>query len=512
MRTHPHAETSTLKIRITAAFKSNPWLWSLLILGLAGNLAGWLLLGALPDEAYYWTWSQHLQAGYYDHPPLIAWMIRTFTAIFGDSVWAMRLPSVVGWFASTSFAWIVARKIYGTERAAFLAALVWSSLPIVQAGFHVNTPDTPLVLFTWVTLYFALRALNEGTVWLWIVAGVCTGLALEGKYPGVLVAAGLFLGLALTQQGRAALATRGPWLGVLTAALVFAPVVIWNSQHEWISFAFQFHHGVASEKIGSQESFSRFMEFLGGQWGVILPWTWFAMAFASLPWRSQLNRISVPSFAILSMTFWLPLVFFGWASLTAKSQANWPETAYISGTVLLAGTLDGWLARGRRRAVVVGVSYLFGVIVINLLRFPQWLDALPLNLPPQRTQLSQTYGWEAVGAALHEMLAGRHDCVVLGDRLQTTAMLAFILDDVNRVAVTNDTRLNQFQLWQRERPIPASRLCLYFAQYDADEKIPDRVDLNTQGNWHLVKVIEHHNPDRTVRRSAFFLPVASATP
>ncbi len=476
------------------------------MLGLVGNIAGWLLIDALPDEAYYWVWSQHLQTGYYDHPPLIAWLIRAFTEIFGDSVWALRLPSVVGWFISAFMSWVLARRIYRSESAAFMAVLIWSSLPIVQAGFHVNTPDTALVLFTWATLYFALRALDERSLWLWIFAGTCAGLALEGKYPAVLVAAAIFLGLALTHQGRTTLATRGPWIGVVVAALVFAPVVIWNWQHEWISFAFQFHHGVSNKDVGVQESLSMFFEFLGGQWGIVLPWTWFAMAFASLPWRSQLNRIRAPHFAILSMGFWLPLVFFGWAALTAKSQPNWPETAYISGTLLLAGALDDWLTRGRQRAVIVGICYLLGVLALNLLRFPQWLEALPLNLPPQRTQLSQTYGWDAVAPAVREMLAGRNDCVVLGDRLQTTAMLALILDDPNRVAVSNDTRLNQFHLWQRERPIPASNLCLYFAQYDGDEKIPERVNLDTQGNWHLARVIEHHNPDRTVRQSAFFLP------
>ena len=37
------------------------------------------------DEAYYWLWSTHLAAGYYDHPPMIAYWIRAGTAVFGQT-------------------------------------------------------------------------------------------------------------------------------------------------------------------------------------------------------------------------------------------------------------------------------------------------------------------------------------------------------------------------------------------------------------------------------------------
>jgi hypothetical protein len=279
--------------------------------------------------------------------------------------------------------------------------------------------------------------------------------------------------------------------------------VVWNGTHDWISFAFQFRHGVQTAPV--REPLGMLGQFLGGQWAAVLPWTWAAMAVAAWPLRSQVARIGAPRFAVLATGFWLPLVLFGLAGLTAKSHPNWPVVAYVPGALLLAGLLEAWLARGGRgRWVLVGTCYFAAVLVVNLLRFPQWLHALPIELPPQRTQLSQTYGWEDVAPALKEMLAGRDACAVLGDRLQTTAMLALLLGDVDRVAVSNDTRLNQFHLWQREAP--PRDLCLYFAQYDADEPVPERIDLDNQGRWRQVKVIEHHNPDFSLRRSAFFLP------
>src|SRR5690606_36310814 len=58
------------------------WVLPLVLVGLLANVVAWLTLGILPVEAYYWVWSERLQAGYFDHAPLIAWLIRPFTALF----------------------------------------------------------------------------------------------------------------------------------------------------------------------------------------------------------------------------------------------------------------------------------------------------------------------------------------------------------------------------------------------------------------------------------------------
>src|ERR1700733_7217747 len=47
------------------------------------------------DEAYYWTWSKHLAFGYYDHPPMVAFVIRLGTLIAGDTQLGVRLVSIL---------------------------------------------------------------------------------------------------------------------------------------------------------------------------------------------------------------------------------------------------------------------------------------------------------------------------------------------------------------------------------------------------------------------------------
>src|SRR5271155_3108670 len=47
------------------------------------------------DEAYYWTWSKHLALGYYDHPPMVALVIRAGTMLMGDTELGVRLVSIL---------------------------------------------------------------------------------------------------------------------------------------------------------------------------------------------------------------------------------------------------------------------------------------------------------------------------------------------------------------------------------------------------------------------------------
>ena len=55
-------------------------------------LALWVPLG--DDEGYYWVWSRHLAASYYDHPPMVAWLVALSTHVLGSSLVALRLPFV----------------------------------------------------------------------------------------------------------------------------------------------------------------------------------------------------------------------------------------------------------------------------------------------------------------------------------------------------------------------------------------------------------------------------------
>jgi len=480
------------------------WLLGLILLALAGNIITLFSIGILPDEAYYWVWSQRLELSYFDHPPLIAWFESITTLLLGNNLLAVRLPALLSWLVGALLAYRLSQRMFGGHAGA-LAVLVWSSLPIVQAGFHVATPDSVLIIFSWLTLWFAWRAGNESSPTLWMLTGAMAGLAMLGKYPAVLVLGSVFCALLASRSGRAQLRTPWPWLAAAVSVVVYAPVIIWNWQHDWLSFAFQFGHGVQSRI--DESAFTLFMFFLGGQMFAAMPWTLFAMMFFSFGPTTRLKERDDYGAALLFWAFWLPLLVFGLAGLTSKSGPNWPETAYISGSVILAGGLNHWLfARQRTRMakIVLIISlFLFSVLLVNALRFPQWIKYVAdEDFTPKRTQLSQNYGWDGFKPELEKLLRELPpDCQILVDNHARAGMVAWLLEQPRRVTTTASARFSQYDVWRQEQPGQGD-YCLYIDQYDAefDRKgdIPQRVEL-PEGHFEQLTVVTAANPDLSLR-------------
>ncbi len=481
------------------------WVALLVSVALLGNVLGWLSLGLLPDEAYYWVWSQRPQLSYFDHPPLIAWLMLPGAWLFDDAAWAVRLPAVASWLVGALLGYRMAQQIFGGIAGA-LALLVWASMPIMQAGFHIVTPDSTLMIFAWLALWSAWRAGQEpGPRW-WLVTGLFIGLALLSKYTAVLLLGALFFTLLGSRVGRRSLASPWPWLGCLLALLVFMPVVAWNGENDWISFRFQFGHGVKQQV--AVDTLEMFLMFLGGQLAVAMPWSYFAMAWA--PFSRVGSSLDGYTRALLGWNFWLPMLVFGAAGLTAKSHPNWPVTAYIAGTLLLAGLLNHLLYREgrlrRSRLVLVIVLFLLPQLVLNFMRFPHIIMGLVGgDVPPQRTQLSQAYGWEPIAPAIRTQLAAmaRGDsCHILVDNHARAGMVAWLLRMPLQVESTLDTRANQYTLW-RKAGEEEREYCLFVEQFDAEKGASGEVVPLTrnlpEGAFERVTIIEADNPDGSQR-------------
>src|ERR1700712_5080469 len=98
------------------------------------------------DEAYYWMWSKHLAGGYYDHPPMVAVVIRLGTLIAGDTEFGVRLVSVL---LALPMSWAVYRTaelLFGGTRIASSAVLLLNATMIVSVGTLIVTPDAPVLV------------------------------------------------------------------------------------------------------------------------------------------------------------------------------------------------------------------------------------------------------------------------------------------------------------------------------------------------------------------------------
>ena len=274
------------------------------------------------DEAYYWTWSRHLAAGYYDHPPLIAFAIRAGTLVFGDTSLGVRF---VPWLLSAWATWAVWRAgalLLLDKRGGALAALLFNVMPMVGVEALVATPDAPVMAAAAFLLLALAKLAETGRGAWWIAAGIAAGFGLLSKYTAFFLGAGILVWLAFAAKQRHWFLSPWPYLGGALAFLMFAPVVLWNAQHDWISFAAQFG------RVEAGGFTLRFLgEFLGGQLllatpfiavlgvaGIVLIFRW------PEAWQSPLSLLAsmlVPS-----------AMYFLWHSLHDRVQGNWPSFLY----------------------------------------------------------------------------------------------------------------------------------------------------------------------------------------
>ena len=192
----------------------------------------------IPDEAYYWNYAQHMDLSYIDHPPMVAWLIWLGTSIFGDSEFGVRIAAYICSLVTMGYLYTLTLNIYD-KSTSMRAMLLLAVLPIGFVHGMLMTPDAPLLAAWAATLYYMERALIAGRSSAWIGVGIAFGLGILSKYTLGLLGFSALLFMLLDPVARRWLFRPHPYLAATLALLLFAPVIIWNSENDWASFLFQ---------------------------------------------------------------------------------------------------------------------------------------------------------------------------------------------------------------------------------------------------------------------------------
>lgn len=284
------------------------------------------------DEAYYWVWSKNLQLSYYDHPPMIAYLIR-LTTLFSDKEFFVRLVSVICGTITITMIYKTAKYSFG-QKAGDLAVVFALAWPLLEGTFFITTIDSPLLMFWSITLYCLMCGLVHGEKKFIYLSGIFLGGGLLSKYTAILILPGVLIYLLLSANNRIRLIQKDVYLALILALLVFSPVIIWNYQHQWISFVFQFKHGVSETRV---INFAGLGDYVGSFIGAANP-------FISLPllvfiWIKRKLILKDDRYLLLICIFAFVTLFFAYNSLYKFMEANWVAPAYIGGIVFLAGCL-----------------------------------------------------------------------------------------------------------------------------------------------------------------------------
>ncbi len=317
----------------------------------------------IPEEAYYWTYAQHPALSYFDHPPMVAWAVRAGTAIFGNTELGVRFVNFLAWIGAC-FLLLATGKAWFSERAALAGTLLFAILPVsIGMGFLV-TPDAVFIFFWMVTMFAVARAVQTQRHRYWALAGLGFGGAMLSKYYALVLLPSLLIFLALSPRYRFWLKKPQPYLAGLLALVVFSPVIIWNAQHDWASFAFQSTRtvGQSGDILRRIGSFWLYQLLMPTPIGLVLFFVtgWQAMKRGWLRQEDNWNFVAA---------FGLPVfgLFFA-ASFKTNVHVNWTAPAFLAlslgGGALWTEAMNagrrGWRAGTWALVIIFIVAAIFG--------------------------------------------------------------------------------------------------------------------------------------------------------
>ena len=376
------------------------------------------------DEAYYWLWSKHLAGGYYDHPPMVALVIRTGTMIAGDTELGVRLVAVLLALPMSYWIFRTASILFGGMRVAASAALLINVTLIAAVGTLIVTPDAPLMVASSLVLFCLAKLLeSERGLW-WLAVGAAVGAALLSKYTALFFGPAILIWLLVTPRQRRWLVTPWPYLGGLVAAALFLPVILWNADHQWVSFLkqvtgraeiSQFHPGYLAELIPTQFVFATPLVFILGAMGL----------YALIRYKTG----ALAARALINSTFWTIALYFVWHSLHARVEANWFAPVYPPFVIAaaIAAQLVPWERHAQRLAdfclrwaAPVGIALFAGLIV-------QANTGVLTGFGRDATVRSVGVGWRALAGEIEAVRARAGATCLLVPDYGTTSWLIFYM-------------------------------------------------------------------------------------
>jgi hypothetical protein len=412
----------------------------------------------IPDESYYYLWSQHPDLSYYSKGPGVAMAIRASTALFGATEFGVRFFSPLLSLGTSLLLFFLGRRLYG-EAVGIWTALAVNVIPIFQAGGLLMTID-PLSIFLWAAAlcacWLALERRKHFT-WYWPLTGLFIGLGFLAKYTNAMQVLSIALLLAATPRYRREFARPGFYTMLALFALCTVPVFVWNSRHAWITLL----HLRARGNLDSHFAIhpGEPLLFLGAHAVVYSPFIFIGMLFAL--WRALTGRIHLKSRFLLFFSVPL-LLLYAVLALKKAGEPNWTAPAFLGLGIL---TVAFWHEKARQApwaARLAVVALATGIVMSLVIINPDLLRKAGVAIPYAWDPVSRARGWNTSALAVEQArqkfeAATGKPVFLIGNKYQTSASLSFYLPDKRvegpghppvYIPESQDFE-NQFSFWPR---------------------------------------------------------------
>lgn len=447
-------------------------------------------IGIVGDEAYYWTWGQFPDLGYFSKPPLIGWLYGLVDAFFGPRTWAVKATATVLigaclWFFQQ---WILLAT--GDRKVSRWGLMLFALVPANLALASILTIDVPLMVCWTGGAYFSLSLLKSKTLQPLTLAGLVLSLGLGYLAKQMMLVQLPLILILLLVHRRDLLGKPVVWASLLGSLLFLIPPLIWNMQNGWITLGHTAHH-FQSGNAGFIPALNRLGEFWGSLAGIISPLVFISVFPAG--WFAWQRRRD-PQIQFLALFGLIGLTVMSAMTMRQRINANWPAV-FMPGTLILI-TIWCW-QRNHHRWLrwclgTAAVLSLVMMVVGPLLNPLTGLLARHGILPPRQ-------GWLGYAElSRHIAAAAENDCqvVFVGHRF-AASQYAFHRDAAHRTYVWNSTGHphTQFDFYPPPEAGAPALIVVERRNQESTGQIPDELEVRLHGVEPLMEYPMHFARD-----------------
>lgn len=343
------------------------WLYGLVLATVAFKL--WLsaVFPVTGDEAYFIYWGVAPALGYYDHPPMVGWLVAGLLH-WSDAPWLLRLPVTVLPAFIALLLHAVLRRLPGddAEGRAALAAIGFLLVPIQVWNIFITT-DTPLVFWSFLSglaFWMAVRMQGAAALRWYALSGALLGLAFLSKYFAVL------LGITYLAYVVASPSGQRNWKGLFVAFVSALPFVAinlaWNYENCWANLMFNLYNRHDDAGLSWKTPLLYVVTVLY----VLSPIALLALV-RDRAWVGRFR--SEPSLRLLVMLGGFPFLLFGVLSLVKQIGLHWVLSFvpfFFAAAALLFDRRI--LRRGAMLLGVFSVVHVAAILVTAALPMENW--------------------------------------------------------------------------------------------------------------------------------------------
>ena len=397
-----------------------------------------------PQEAYYWYYAQYPALSYFDHPGMTAWSIWLGTHLFGDTAFGVKFMAVIWSLATNALLFTTIRRaaahqgINDPAKPAFFGVILFNLTVFSHLYSLLIVPDAPLIFFWMLALYFFQEIIISGKRRYWILTGAALGFGFVSKYTMLGLLPALFVILLLKPDLRRWLRTPWPWLGLSVMALCMSPVLLWNRQHDWVSFGFQFtERATHVKKIQSKY----LTQLLASQLAMLTPLL-FVLLIKLFTRLRTLYRRRFLLFSLFFSGFFL-ILGFTLISLRSLVKMNWLLPAYMG---FIAAAALFFLPDMNLKSIWKKAGVSFSILLILLVHLLQIVPNAPID------EGNTWSGWRDASQKIYRLqqeLGGREKCFIFANSYKSASLLKFYLPDHQDTYAQNiyDRPALQFDIW-----------------------------------------------------------------